>query len=243
MRKRSIEACLLRGACGNLIVHASEANPRMVLSPLPLAASSIPLWHEELRLWSKKTTLYPETVGFSDGDVFSLGTNYDEACRGEGVSSIFDLPPSDEMEDVVRDKVALVIACPEKLSRILSGMGSFLVLSGVGSEKLASDLNWEVCITVALGHGQKADLTNWLCEETGGADYVVQPLGDGQTPDPEILSMLRLRGGKFFAVVDDCGREVPDGVIRIVGDEPKRMMKGICAAFRDLGGECKRCMM
>lgn len=229
MTKQAVEACLLRGVCGGLVVHQWDGKAEMVLSDRPLNRSSVPLWHEEMASRCSQSLLYPATVGFSDGSAFSLGTNYDEACSALGVSSIFDLPPSDAMEDVVRDKVAILFGCPATLVRLLHEMGAFLVLVGEGSQELSFSLNEEACITVSLAHPDDGALVDWLAPQTGGADFVVR---HGSPVDADLPSMMELCGGITFSLMGEEDHTAPSGVVRIPLGDPKRMMRDICGVFR-----------
>jgi len=230
MDTHSIDACLLRSVCNNLFVHETDRKEASFVFPdLPRTVLSVPVWRDCLATACRKTNLYPPTIAFPSGPVYGLGTNYDEACSAEGVSSIFDLPPSTGMDDVVRDKVALCIGCPDALVNILYEMGSFVAIVGEGAEKLSADLNWEACITLTKSHRRDAGLTDWLCSEVGGADYVVA----AGAIDPDVAAMIALRCGEYFVMGDGEDANPPSWAHRITRDDPKRMMQVLCGVLRD----------
>jgi hypothetical protein len=231
MNRLSVAACLARRVCNGLFVHyIPSGSADLVFSSLPLEESSVSVWHEELALWCRKGNLYPPIVSLG-GYCFSLGTNYDEACCGTGVCSIFDLPPSGNAQDVVRDKVALAIDCPEPLINLLYEMGSYVAIVGDGSEKLSASLNWEACITLT-GSYDRESLVDHLSREVGGADYVVMRASRPFVMDLEVGEMLSLTHGVCFALVDEMLQTIPSVVRQIPFGEPKRMMQEICMYYR-----------
>ena len=114
-------------------------------------------WQTVFDAYKKERSLYPAVVGIESQDLqYGLGTNYDEACRAEGVSAIPTLPPSTNRGDVVRDKITLVTGGAqgfgEGIVRSLVEQGAFVFIAdmnGDGAKALADKLNYEACITVA----------------------------------------------------------------------------------------------
>ena len=174
-------------------------------------------WKAELRAYCSKKNLYPSVIGIEGRSIqFGLGTNYDEAARGEGVSSIVSLLPSTSRDDVVRDKIALVTGGAqgfgEGMVRSLSEMGAFVYIADMnrqGAEDLASSLNYEACITVAKAlYVNVTDETSVeammdeVSRETGGLDLFVSNAGVLRAGSVKEMS---LKDFQFVTSVDYTG--------------------------------------
>lgn len=215
------KACLLRRAADGLFVHLTDRTEgELALEDGPADEGRAALWHGILETWGRKTDLYPKAVRIGS-DVFSLGTNYDEACGGQGVASLYGLPPSDRPEDVVRDKVALLVDCPDSLIRQVFMMGSYSALVGEGADDRASALNWEACISLSGAYRRGSYLED-LARDTGGPDYIVRyfPSGSERRLSPEEEELARWARSRVFLVCDE-------------GDvTPLNAMRTICRSFR-----------
>ena len=236
MLKESIEACLARRICGDLFVRRIEEKQAVfVFSDQERSSRSVPSWKDELASYCQRSNLYPATIGFDGSDaVFALGTNYDEAGQALGACTIFNLPVSRKAEDVVRDRIALAIDCPDALTRIFYEMGAFLALVGPDSESYAASLNWEACITLARSYERSSSLVDSLCQDTGGADFVIEYFPRGITIEPDIERMLSLqRKGYLFALVDTIQDQVfPSYVRQVLVSDEKDMMFSLCSVLR-----------
>ncbi len=183
-------APLLRGLTFDgkkgLIVHRCEAKSvALNLGSVGEGDSieeTVKVWRQKLDEFTSTYRLWPAVIGFDHPDLqFGLGTNYDEAVRGEGVSMVVGLAPSFTRDDVVRDSVAIVTGGAqgfgEGIVRSLVEYGAFVWIADMneaGAKKLADELNWEACITVA-----KAVQVNVTSEESVKAmmDRVVAECG------------------------------------------------------------------
>jgi len=174
-------------------------------------------WMAELSTYCGKKNLYPAVIGIEGRDIqFGLGTNYDEAVRGGGVSSIVSLPPSTSRDDVVRDKIALVTGGAqgfgEGMVRALSELGAFVYIADMnrqGAEDLAASLNYVACITVAkalyVNVTDEASVEAMMSEvarETGGLDLFVSNAGVLRAGSVKEIS---LRDFQFVTSVDYTG--------------------------------------
>lgn len=173
-------------------------------------------WMTEFTTYCSKLDLYPAVIGIEGRDIqFGLGTNYDEAVRGEGVSSIVSLPPSTKSDDVLRDKIALVTGGAqgfgEGIVRALSEMGSFVYIADIDrqeAEDIAASLNYVACITVAKAlHVNVADeasveaMMDKIATETGALDLIVHttgPLGAGSVKTMTLQEFQLVTNTGFF---------------------------------------------
>lgn len=231
MHVKAVEACLARLVCHHLFVHECADEPAFSFSTRALERESVPLWRKELDSFCCRDNMYPETISLGSS-VFALGTNYDESLAASGVCSIYGLPPSTRAEDVIRDKIALLIDCPEDLVIRLSHMGTFVALRGDGMEKLSTDIDWEACITLSRWYAGEKGFVSSFCRETGGADFVVQRFHGNVVVESEVEEMLTLTGGFLFALVDEKKGNLPPFVKEIVFDDPIQVMREICMMYR-----------
>lgn len=149
-------------------------------------------WKRLLDAYTSERRLYPAVVGIEGTDLaYGLGTNYDEAVRAEGVSALPVLPPSDSRNDVVRDKIALVTGGAqgfgEGMVRSLVDQGAFVYIADMnerGAKKLADELNYEACITVAKSlfvnvtdEASVLAMMDQVAIETGALDVFVSNAG------------------------------------------------------------------
>ena len=149
-------------------------------------------WKRLLDAYTHERRLYPAVIGISGTDLlYGLGTNYDEAVRAEGVSALPVLPPSTSREDVVRDKIALVTGGAqgfgEGMVRSLVEHGAFVYIADMneqGAKKLADELNYEACITVAKSLAVNVtdeksvqDMMDQVACETGSLDVFISNAG------------------------------------------------------------------
>ena len=144
-----------------LFIHRTEGKKVDLTLPAARVGDSVEekagQWKALLDAYTEARRLYPAVIGFEGLELqFGLGTNYDEAVRAEGVSALPVLPPSTSRSDVVRDKIALVTGGAqgfgEGMVRSLVEHGAFVFIADMnagGSQKLADELNYEACITVA----------------------------------------------------------------------------------------------
>jgi sorbitol-6-phosphate 2-dehydrogenase len=164
-----------------------------------------------------KKNLYPAVIGIEGREIqFGLGTNYDEAVRGEGVSSIVSLPPSTNRNDVVRDKIVLVTGGAqgfgEGMVRSLSEMGAFVYIADMnrqGAEDLASSLNYVACITVAKAlyvnvtdEASVEAMMDEVARQTGGLDLFVSNAGVLRAGS---VKQMKLKDFQFVTDVDYTG--------------------------------------
>jgi len=218
-------APLLRGLTFDgqkgLFVHeVSHKIPSIILPPVAEGSSveeTANLWGRLLSAYTAERQLYPSIIAIDGLDLqFGLGTNYDEAVRAEGVSAIPSLPPSQSREDVVRDKIALVTGGAqgfgEGMVRSLVQMGAFVYIAdmnGEGAKKLADELNYEACITVAkpltvnvtdeVSVGQMLDE---VAKQTGGLDLFISNAGVLRAGS---VKSMALKDFQFVTNVDYTG--------------------------------------
>ncbi len=193
-------APLLRGLTFDgqkgLFVHQTTGRQPLLLLPSVKEGSSVEetasLWKRLLSAYTEERRLYPAVVAIEGLDLqFGLGTNYDEAARAEGVSALPTLAPSQSRADVVRDKIALVTGGAqgfgEGMVRSLVEMGAFVYIAdmnGEGAKKLADELNYEACITVAkpitvnvTDEASVAQMMDEVARQTGGLDLFISNAG------------------------------------------------------------------
>lgn len=144
-----------------LVIHRTEGKKVDLTLPTARVGDSIEEkageWKALLGAYTEARRLYPAVIGFEGLELqYGLGTNYDEAVRAEGVSALPVLPPSTSRADVVRDRIALVTGGAqgfgEGMVRSLVEHGAFVFIADMnaeGAQKLADELNYEACITVA----------------------------------------------------------------------------------------------
>ncbi|MDD3058207.1 MAG: SDR family NAD(P)-dependent oxidoreductase [Sphaerochaeta sp.] len=144
-----------------LFIHRTEGKKVDLTLPAARVGDSVEekagAWKALLDAYTEARRLYPAVIGFEGLELqYGLGTNYDEAVRAEGVSALPVLPPSTSRADVVRDKIALVTGGAqgfgEGMVRSLVEHGAFVFIADMnaeGAQKLADELNYEACITVA----------------------------------------------------------------------------------------------
>lgn len=204
MRPHAYSALLARATCHHLFVHAGSVEmPEFVFDDLPLEVSSIPHWKEQLARYGKARQLYPASV-LLGGVPFGLGTDYDEACCGLGVSSLYGLAPSGRPEDLLRDRVVLLVNAPERLERLVYEAGAFTALCRNGAKEAADRFNWEACISLSASYASEG-LVDLLAWDTGGADLVVsyedQPFSEDMKEMARVLGSLLVHVGD---VVESC---------------------------------------
>lgn len=218
-------APLLRGLTFDgqkgLFVHeVSHKIPSLIL-PAVAEGSSVEetasLWGRLLSAYTAERQLYPSIVAIDGLDLqFGFGTNYDEAARAEGVSAIPTLPPSQSREDVVRDKIALVTGGAqgfgEGMVRSLVEMGAFVYIAdmnGEGARKLADELNYEACITVAkpltvnvTDEVSVGRMLDEVAKQTGGLDLFISNAGVLRAGS---VKSMALKDFQFVTNVDYTG--------------------------------------
>ncbi len=204
-----------------LFVHTTEGKSAdLTLSPVEEGDEVLRIttrWMAEFTTYCGKNNLYPAVIGIEGRTIqFGLGTNYDEAARGEGVSSIVSLPPSTTRDDVVRDKIVLVTGGAqgfgEGMVRALSEMGAFVYIADMnkqGAEDLAASLNYVACITVAKAlHVNVTDeasveaMMDEVVRETGGLDLFVSNAGVLRAGS---VKEMTLKDFEFVTSVDYTG--------------------------------------
>lgn len=197
-----------------LIVHTLESGPSALVLPSPSKGDSM---KETARKWQalfdeyvKKERVYPATVGVGELR-YGLGTNYDEAVRGEGVSKLPTLPPALTRSDVVRDKVAVVTGGAqgfgEGMVRSLVDHGAFVYVADLnreGAQALASELNYDAMITVAKAvevnvtdEASVQAMMDTVVSEVGGVDLFISNAGVLRAGSVKTMSL------KDFAFVTD----------------------------------------
>lgn len=174
-------------------------------------------WKAALDAHTKRHRLWPAVIGFDDPAIqFGLGTNYDEACRGEGVSMVVGLEPSFSRADVVRDKVVVVTGGAqgfgEGMVRSLVENGAFVWVADMneeGAKTLADELNWEAVITVAKAvqvnvtdEASVAAMMDHIIAETGGIDLFVSNAGVLRSGS---VKSMTLKDFQFVTDVDYTG--------------------------------------
>ena len=197
-----------------LIVHTLEAGPSALRLPEPAAGDSMKevaaTWQTLFDEYVKKERVYPSTIAVGELR-YGLGTNYDEACRGEGVSKLPTLPPTLSRNDVVRDKVVVVTGGAqgfgEGMVRSLVEQGAFVYVADMNSEgavKLAEELNYEAVITVAKAvtvnvtdEASVQAMIDTIIEEVGGIDLFISNAGVLRAGSVKTMSL------KDFAFVTD----------------------------------------
>jgi sorbitol-6-phosphate 2-dehydrogenase len=178
---------------------------------------TITRWKDALDEYVAVTRLWPAVIGFEEPQLqLGLGTNYDEACRAEGVSSIVGLEPSVERSDVVRDLVAVVTGGAQGLGegmvRSLVEHGAFVVIADLnyeGAQVLADELNYEACITVAKAmevnvadeHSMQAMIDS-IVAECGGIDLFIANAGVVRSGSVKTMS---LKDFEFVTDIDYTG--------------------------------------
>ncbi|MBI9095151.1 MAG: SDR family oxidoreductase [Sphaerochaeta sp.] len=204
-----------------LFIHATEGKEAdLTLSPVGEGDEVCDVtsrWMSELSTYCGKKNLYPAVIGIEGRSIqFGLGTNYDEAARGEGVSAIVSLPPSTSRSDVVRDKIALVTGGAqgfgEGMVRSLSEMGAFVYIADMnvkGAQDLAASLNYVACITVAKAlsvnvtdEASVEAMMREVARETGGIDLFVSNAGVLRAGSVKEMS---LKDFQFVTSVDYTG--------------------------------------
>ncbi len=199
MRPDAYSALLVRAICHHLFVHAGSVEmPEFAFDDLPLEVSSIPHWKEQLDQYGKARQLYPASV-LLGGVPFGLGTDYDEACCGFGVSSLYGLASSGRPEDLLRDRVVLLVDAPEGLERLVYEAGAFTALCRKGAKEAADRFNWEACISLSSSYAPDG-LVERLALDTGGADLVVSY--EDRPFSEDVREMARVLGGLLVHVGD-----------------------------------------
>ncbi|MDD7202678.1 MAG: hypothetical protein SPF89_00830 [Sphaerochaetaceae bacterium] len=208
MRPNAYSALLVRAICQHLFVHAGSVEmPEFAFDDLPLEVSSIPHWKEQLDQYGKARQLYPASV-LLGGVPFGLGTDYDEACCGFGVSSLYDLVPSGRPEDLLRDRIVLLVDAPERLERLVYEAGAFTALCRNGAKVASDHFNWEACISLSAAYPADG-LVERLALDTGGADVVVSyddhPFSEDMREMARVLGSLLVHVGD---VVEPCATTI-----------------------------------
>ncbi|NCC66391.1 MAG: SDR family NAD(P)-dependent oxidoreductase, partial [Spirochaetia bacterium] len=177
-----------------LFVHAVTGKKvDLMLNPVSESMEeTVVQWKRLLDAYTEERRVYPAVIGIGETDfTYGLGTNYDEAVRAEGVSALPVLPPSDSRSDVVRDKIVLVTGGAqgfgEGMVRSLVEQGSFVYIADMneqGAKKLADELNYEACITVAKSLAVNVTdetsveaMMDQVALETGSLDVFVSNAG------------------------------------------------------------------
>lgn len=218
-------APLLRGLTfdgqkGLFIQQVSLKQPSLTLPSLSEGSSieeTALLYKRLLDAYTAERCLYPAVIAIEGVDVqFGLGTNYDEAARAEGVSALPTLAPSESRADVVRDKIALVTGGAqgfgEGMVRSLVELGAFVYIAdmnGEGAKKLADELNWEACITVAkpiavnvTDEASVATMMDEVARQTGGLDLFISNAGVLRAGS---VKSMALKDFQFVTNVDYTG--------------------------------------
>ena len=197
-----------------LIIHTLGPGPSALVLPSPSKGDSMKetakAWQTLFDEYVKKERVYPATVGVGELR-YGLGTNYDEAVRGEGVSKLPTLPPALTRSDVVRDKVAVVTGGAqgfgEGMVRSLVDHGAFVYVADLnreGAETLASELNYDAMITVAKAvevnvtdEASVQAMMDTVISEVGGVDLFISNAGVLKAGSVKTMSL------KDFAFVTD----------------------------------------
>lgn len=197
-----------------LIIHTLGPGPSALVLPSPSKGDSMKetakAWQTLFDEYVKKERVYPATVGVGELR-YGLGTNYDEAVRGEGVSKLPTLPPALTRSDVVRDKVAVVTGGAqgfgEGMVRSLVDHGAFVYVADLnreGAQALASELNYDAMITVAKAvevnvtdEASVQAMMDTVISEVGGVDLFISNAGVLKAGSVKTMSL------KDFAFVTD----------------------------------------
>ncbi len=197
-----------------LIIHTLGPGPSALVLPSPSKGDSMKetakAWQALFDEYVKKERVYPATVGVGELR-YGLGTNYDEAVRGEGVSKLPTLPPALTRSDVVRDKVAVVTGGAqgfgEGMVRSLVDHGAFVYVADLnreGAQALASELNYDAMITVAKAvevnvtdEASVQTMMDTVISEVGGVDLFISNAGVLKAGSVKTMSL------KDFAFVTD----------------------------------------
>ncbi|HOE89312.1 MAG TPA: SDR family NAD(P)-dependent oxidoreductase [Sphaerochaeta sp.] len=197
-----------------LIIHTLGPGPSALVLPSPSKGDSMKetakAWQALFDEYVKKERVYPATVGVGELR-YGLGTNYDEAVRGEGVSKLPTLPPALTRSDVVRDKVAVVTGGAqgfgEGMVRSLVDHGAFVYVADLnreGAQALASELNYDAMITVAKAvevnvtdEASVQAMMDTVVSEVGGVDLFISNAGVLRAGSVKTMSL------KDFAFVTD----------------------------------------
>ncbi len=197
-----------------LIIHTLGPGPSALVLPSPSKGDSMKetakAWQTLFDEYVKKERVYPATVGVGELR-YGLGTNYDEAVRGEGVSKLPTLPPALTRSDVVRDKVAVVTGGAqgfgEGMVRSLVDHGAFVYVADLnreGAQALASELNYDAMITVAKAvevnvtdEASVQTMMDTVISEVGGVDLFISNAGVLKAGSVKTMSL------KDFAFVTD----------------------------------------
>lgn len=197
-----------------LIIHTLGPGPSALVLPSPSKGDSMKetakAWQALFDEYVKKERVYPATVGVGELR-YGLGTNYDEAVRGEGVSKLPTLPPALTRSDVVRDKVAVVTGGAqgfgEGMVRSLVDHGAFVYVADLnreGAETLASELNYDAMITVVKAvevnvtdEASVQAMMDTVISEVGGVDLFISNAGVLKAGSVKTMSL------KDFAFVTD----------------------------------------
>ena len=198
MHPQAVSALLARATCHHLFVHASSAlMPELSFDELPLEPDSISHWKAQLDRYGRLHQLYPPSV-LLGGFPFGLGTDYDEACCGYGVSSLYGLGPSGRPEDLLRDRVVLLIDAPPDLERLVYEAGAFTALCRTDAKERAASFNREACISLSTAYPRET-LEETIALDVGGADLVVsyaeKPFGADMHLMADILHGLLVHVG------------------------------------------------
>lgn len=193
MSPEALSALKAREVCDHLFVHAHAVERAAFAFS---EGGTIPQWKEELDAYGRRGQLYPDSI-LLEGVPFGLGTDYDEACSGMGVSSLYGLERPFAIDAPLRDLVVLLIDAPPALERLVYEAGAFTALCREGAAETARQFNWEACITLSSAY-PKERLVDALALDTGGADIVV---GYGNAPfDEDMQVMARTLGTKLVHV-------------------------------------------
>lgn len=197
-----------------LIIHTLGPGPSALVLPSPSKGDSMKetakAWQALFDEYVKKERVYPATIGVGELR-YGLGTNYDEAVRGEGVSKLPTLPPALTRSDVVRDKVAVVTGGAqgfgEGMVRSLVDHGAFVYVADLnreGAQALASELNYDAMITVAKAvevnvtdEASVQAMMDTVISEVGGVDLFISNAGVLKAGSVKTMSL------KDFAFVTD----------------------------------------
>ncbi len=197
-----------------LIIHTLGPGPSALVLPSPSKGDSMKetakAWQALFDEYVKKERVYPATIGVGELR-YGLGTNYDEAVRGEGVSKLPTLPPALTRSDVVRDKVAVVTGGAqgfgEGMVRSLVDHGAFVYVADLnreGAQALASELNYDAMITVAKAvevnvtdEASVQAMMDTVVSEVGGVDLFISNAGVLRAGSVKTMSL------KDFAFVTD----------------------------------------
>lgn len=206
------------GALG-LIVHRQGKGKGVLMLEEPKVGDSMKdvaqKWQQSFDEYLAKERIYPPTIQVG-AICYSLGTNYDEAVRAEGVSKLATLKPTYSRSDVVRDHVVVVTGGAqgfgEGMVRSFVANGAFVYIADMneaGAQKLADELNYEAVITVAKAvkvnvtdEASVEAMIDTIIGEVGGIDLFISNAGVLRAGSVKTMSLADFQ---FVTDVDYTG--------------------------------------